>query len=229
MQDNTQQITQSVYEDPEIVDGYIKRNNSKKYDPHYVDIFISHLNGNKVLDLGCGPGRDVQELNNKGLVVTGLDLSNEMIKRAKSLDYRNPQPNFLVGSMLKLNELFENNSFDGIWASASLLHIRKSEIDLVIDGIRNILTRDGIAMISLKGENGTELVEEDKYGKKMLREFTFWIKEEFVNKMNEFGFELIHYENKGSESKIKGKQVEFHNFIFKASKESQFNTLWGLV
>lgn len=118
MQKNAQQITQSVYEDPEIVDGYIKRNNSKRYNSHYVEIFLNHLSCKKILDLGCGPRRDVQELNKNGLIVTGLDLSSEMIKRAKPLDYKNPQPNFLVGSMLELKDLFETNSFDGIWALA---------------------------------------------------------------------------------------------------------------
>ncbi len=213
MQNDGQKITQLVYEDPEIVDGYIKI--TQKFDLHYLNVFIDHLKGKRILDLGCGPGRDVKTFNQKGFFVTGLDLSKEMLKRAKALTYTDPQPIFVAGSMLHLPEYFQANSFDGIWASASLLHIRKTDIDHVLEGMKNILCNHGIAMISLKAGTGTQLVDEDKYGKPMKREFTFWDKEEFINKIQPFGFKLISYENEESRS---NKKFRFHNFIFRLEK-----------
>ena len=218
MHNDSQKITQLIYEDPEIVDGYIKRNSSKTYNPVYLNTFFDLLKGKRVLDLGCGPGKEVQELNKKGLEVTGLDLSNEMIKRAKTLEYTDPQPKFLVGSMLNLKDYFKENSFDGIWAAASLLHIRKTDVDRVLEGMKYILTKDGIAMISLKAGTGTQLVDEDKYGKPMKREFTFWEKEEFIQRIKPFGFNLISYRNGESSSTINGKQVEFNIFMFELTK-----------
>lgn len=50
-----------------------------------VDFLIEELNlppGDSVLDIGCGTGRHSIELAKRGYVVTGLDLSSEMLAKA---------------------------------------------------------------------------------------------------------------------------------------------------
>ena len=57
------------------------------------------LEGNvKILDIGCGTGEHTLELLKKGYKVTGVDLSNEMLKIAKK--------------KLLLNNLFSNNLYN---------------------------------------------------------------------------------------------------------------------
>src|SRR3989344_9680523 len=45
--------------------------------------FISLLIGKKILDAGCGSGRDLQYFNEEGLDVTGIDISKGMLRECK--------------------------------------------------------------------------------------------------------------------------------------------------
>ncbi|UOR10404.1 class I SAM-dependent methyltransferase [Halobacillus amylolyticus] len=73
--------------------------------------------GSKVADLGCGDGYGSYKLGKAGYTVTGLDLSEDMIKRANSrLEQDNLQ--FVQGDLVNLP--FEKESFDGIMAVNSL-------------------------------------------------------------------------------------------------------------
>jgi len=59
-----------------------------------------------ILDLACGTGLHTKELISRGYELTGLDLSEEMIKIARE---RNPKTNFIVGDMkkFKINKKFD--------------------------------------------------------------------------------------------------------------------------
>jgi len=61
-----------------------------------------------------------------------------MILQAKKLKQVSNPPKFLVGDMTKLTELFHEDSFDAIWASASLLHITEEELPVVLAGMHQI-------------------------------------------------------------------------------------------
>lgn len=80
-----------------------------------------------VLDAGCGPGRDSEYFFQRGLSVTGVDLSKKLLEIAKN---RVPQVKFLKQDLRKLK--FPSNHFDGIWACASLLHLKREEIPTVL-------------------------------------------------------------------------------------------------
>ena len=208
--------TRQVYEDPEIIDGYVTRNVMSPDQIDLIEKFCAMVEGTKILDLGCGPGRDAQALNQRGMSVTGLDLSNEMIKRATALSYTDPQPIFVVGSMLDLETQFEANEFDGIWASASLLHLDKSDVPAVLQGIRKVTKSKAVVMISLKAGQGTKMVKEDKYGKEMERQFSFWEKDEFLKVTEANGFELMDYISK---MRTIEQTTEWHTFFFKVIHE----------
>ena len=77
--------------------------------------------GGKILDVGCGSGRDLQKFKNLGYELVGIDASNEMVKKAKALSG-------VEVLNLKFSEITWDNEFDGLWASASLLHVPISEI-----------------------------------------------------------------------------------------------------
>ena len=48
-----------------------------------IERFVEALNGKKVLDIGCGGGRDIPEFLKRGLQVEGIDYSKETIKKVK--------------------------------------------------------------------------------------------------------------------------------------------------
>ena len=149
---------------------------------------VKKTGGRRVLDLGCGSGIQSKLLFDKGLEVVGLDLSPKMVNEAKK---RVPKAMFVVGDMTKMN--FAQNSFDGVYARASLLHIPKKLIPEVLKSICKILTNDGIFYLALKEGEGEEEVEEEKYGKKVRRFFSFFTKDEIKNFLEESGFIIISH------------------------------------
>jgi len=119
--------------------------------PEEIDDFVALLpKGAKVLDAGCGSGRDTNLLNQQGLNTTGLDLSSGLIEVAKKLF---PDASFVEGNMLKMQ--FPDNSFDGVWAHASLLHLETPEdVQAALSEFNRVLKPDGIIHVLVKAQTG---------------------------------------------------------------------------
>ena len=100
--------------------------------------------GGTILDVGCGSGRDAQILSDQGFQVTGIDFSAAMIEIAKK---KAPKATFKV---MDMQSLHMNETFDAVWASASLLHVPKKEISKVLEKIWSLLNDKGSFYISLK-------------------------------------------------------------------------------
>jgi len=97
----------------------------------------------KVLDAGCGSGRDSVFFLSKGLSVVSLDASDEMVRLSSELTGQKT----IKTRFQDINFLEE---FDGVWACASLLHVGRDEIYGVIDRIANSLKLQGIFYASFK-------------------------------------------------------------------------------
>lgn len=134
---------------------------------------VNKNNGSTVLDCGCGSGVQTKQLCDLGFTVTGLDLSPKMITEAKKTV---PKAEFIVGDMAKMS--FKKESFNGIYARASLLHIPKKLTPKVLRSICRILRKNGVLYLALKEGQGEKVVEDVRYGKKVHRFFAFFTKEE---------------------------------------------------
>ncbi|MCX6701684.1 MAG: class I SAM-dependent methyltransferase, partial [Candidatus Zambryskibacteria bacterium] len=130
------------------------------------DKFIGLTKG-KVLDVGSGPGRDGSILKEAGLDVVCLDASESMIKLSKERGL-----NSVVGDFNSLP--FKNESFEGVWAYTSLLHIPKSEVKKPLSEIQRVLKLGGIFGLGLI-EGETELYRESS-GVDKPRWFSFYKK-----------------------------------------------------
>jgi len=81
---------------------------------------------NSILDLGCGPGRDLRYFRSLGHDVVGLDGSTEFVAMARSYsECEVLQQDFLA---MELPE----SRFDGIFANASLFHVPSQELPRVL-------------------------------------------------------------------------------------------------
>lgn len=121
--------------------------NTKNANMHSLyEVFLRNLKGAKVLDLGCGSGRDSLYFSTNGYEVTAIDASFKMVEYCK---------NYLSCSVTHATfEDFESTElFDGIWACASLLHVKRDQIDNMIQKYVNMLNLDGIFLMSFKNRD----------------------------------------------------------------------------
>jgi 2-polyprenyl-3-methyl-5-hydroxy-6-metoxy-1,4-benzoquinol methylase len=107
------------------------------------DKFLKSLHGNKILDFGCGSGRDTRYFLDLGYDVSAIDGSEELCKIAS--EYTGIQVKHMY-----FQELDERKVYDGIWACSSILHLPKSELKDVFAKMANALKPNGIIYTSFK-------------------------------------------------------------------------------
>jgi len=96
----------------------------------------------RLLDFGCGPGRDLMALSALGHVVTGLDGSPVFAEMARAQSgCRVLHQNFLE---LDLGEC----QFDGVFANASLFHVPRAELSRVLGELFRALVPGGVLFCS---------------------------------------------------------------------------------
>ncbi|WP_164491714.1 class I SAM-dependent DNA methyltransferase [Staphylospora marina] len=109
----------------------------------FVD-FLFREGKKTVLEIGAGPGHDSLYFKMRGLSVTAVDLSPEMVRlcREKGLD---------ADVMDVVRPDFPDERFDAIWSVNCLVHVRKAELDRVLSELSRILKKDGIFGLGLWG------------------------------------------------------------------------------
>ena len=119
--------------------------NTQNVDMHLAqDRFLRLLDENaSILDFGCGSGRDTRYFLDKGYQVTATDGSAELCRRASAFT------GIEVKEML-FQELDDINTYDGIWACSSILHLLKNELLLVIRKMCDALKGTGVIYTSFK-------------------------------------------------------------------------------
>lgn len=194
--------TKRTYEDPIVVRSYLEAYGTNFHKVLAKD-FLKSLNGKRVLDLGCGPGHYTRFFSDQGMTTVGIDYSDEMIRIAKEKYETDSHTKFEVGDMRDLGKLFPANSFDGVWANASLLHISPDEIGETLDAIFTITANNGKVFIRTKaGDNTAKVINEHLYGKDILREFTFWDKETFKKLLEEHRFIVTKVVEEHEDSRV---------------------------
>jgi len=144
--------------------------------------------GAYILDVGCGGGRDSKFFTKKGLEVIGTDISDVLIAEARK---QVPKAQFICQDILKLN--FPKDSFDGIWANAILLHLRRKSIPGILKRFFKILKPGGIVHIRVKKGTGEGFVKEKLSGWSE-RFYTYFSKSEIQTLLKNAGFKIIHAE-----------------------------------
>lgn len=101
-----------------------------------------------ILDLGCGPGRDLVALQRRGHRPVGLDGSAPFVRMARELS----GAPVLHQSFLALS--LPPGAFDGVFANASLFHVPTAELVRVLGELREALRPRGVLFSSNpRGDN----------------------------------------------------------------------------
>lgn len=102
--------------------------------------------GARILDFGCGSGRDSKFFLQEGFDVTATDGSAELCEIARKL----------TGLPVRyelFQDLAETNTYDGIWACASILHLPRAELAGVLAKMVAALKLGGVIYTSFKYGN----------------------------------------------------------------------------
>ena len=96
----------------------------------------------RILDLGCGPGRDLVAFRDLGHVVVGLDGCPEFVAMARAVS------GCEVWQQDMLAMTLPPASFDGVFANAVLFHVPSRALPGVLDRLHTALKPGGVLLAS---------------------------------------------------------------------------------
>ena len=136
----------------------------------------------KVLDAGCGIGRDSKYLSEDGFDVIAIDISESMLEEAKKREVK--------ALKMDMNSLkFDKDSFDGIWCMASFSDIPKSDSKKVLKQFYKVLKPKGVLYLAVKEGEGEKLIKKEKYNNN-LRFYSYYTQKELTTLLTEHNFEI---------------------------------------
>jgi SAM-dependent methyltransferase len=145
---------------------------------HLYERFLPALPvGGRILDVGCGSGRDLRAFTERGFHAIGIDASRALVEIAKSYS----GAHCYVG---RIEEIDYEKGFDGIWACASLVHFPRQMLLGVLRRLNRTLVPMGVMFASVQ-EGKDERTGGDG------RFFTFYRRSEFVGVIHEAGFKVL--------------------------------------
>ncbi|MBI2585236.1 MAG: class I SAM-dependent methyltransferase [Rhodospirillales bacterium] len=134
-----------------------------------------------ILDLGCGPGRDLRHFRSLGHDAVGLDGSKEFVAMARAIS----GCEVLHQDFLAMD--LPENRFDGVFANASLFHVPSRELPRVLLELSRTLRPGGVLFCSNPRGNNEEGFSGERYG-------CFFDLDTWRNFVTTAGFlELQHY------------------------------------
>jgi ubiquinone/menaquinone biosynthesis C-methylase UbiE len=134
----------NAYEDSKFADAYSKLEFPGTYYLAFRDlpeIILNHTNGRRAIDFGCGAGRSTRFLERIGFKTTGVDIAEDMLKKACTF---NPNGDYRLIEDGDLSD-FKNNSIDLILSAFAFDNIPTLEHKIkILKEFRRILNTNGI-------------------------------------------------------------------------------------
>jgi len=141
----------------------------------------------RILELGCGHGRDAAWLEAHGVDVVAADLSAGMLAETRLR---------VTGPVVQLDMralAFRSAVFDGVWSNAAMLHLPKAAVPSALAGVRRILRPGGAFFVSIQVGEG-ETWEAASYGQPVARFFSRYAPAEFGALIEDAGMQLLEAE-----------------------------------
>jgi SAM-dependent methyltransferase len=172
------------------------------------NIFLKYVKENgRILDFGCGSGRDSKYFRTLGYKVDAIDGSLELCKLAR--EYTG-----IDVKCMDFKDFNEKSIYDGVWACSTLLHIKRSELLDLLKRIRLSLKDDGCLYASfLNNDNKEEYKKDGRY-------FNDLTNERFEALANDSEFRVIdHFTNysnvKSHQEKYGSTGISWSSYILK--------------
>lgn len=177
--DETVESTIDTYES--VAEQYCERHPDRTTVQAQLDRFLDSVAGDRVLDVGCGPGWETETFAKRGYDPIGVDLTPAFLRIAND---RRVTGRFARMDMRQLG--VEEDSIDGLWACASFLHVPRSDACATLAEFHRVL-RSGPLALSVKRGDGTApgiTYEDDD------RRFVLYTSDEITSRVTDAGFTI---------------------------------------
>lgn len=140
-----------------------------------------------VCDVGCGPGFDTAVLREKGINAVALDRSWGMMQTGRVA--HGVDVPFVQADMRHLP--LGKTAVSGLWAAASLLHLPREDVAVVLPNFARVLQPNGILYLSLKLGDGAQWTAAAAHDEALSRFFTYWQSETLDPLLLQAGFHIV--------------------------------------
>ena len=170
----------------EYADTFSGEHGKKPKDQEILHRFAQEIGDRRpVWDFGCGPGQTTKYLNDLGIKISGLDLSERMLEQART---SHPEIHFRKGNILALE--FENDSIAGVIAFYAIVHFTQEQVGMALREIYRVLQPGGLFLLTY--HIGEETIHIDEFlGKKVDLEFMFFTTDFISGCLKDNGFDKI--------------------------------------
>jgi len=142
--------------------------------------------GSRVLEIGCGNGKDTRYMGQKGALVAGIDISAGMLAEARK---QLPESAFCQMDMRYPG--FSSGVFNGVWANGCIYHVPKLDFLQVLKEIRRVLVPSGVFSFNFKVGTGENLEATPRSFKGGPRFYAYYTIKEMKNLLKQADFQVI--------------------------------------
>ena len=132
--------------------------------------------GGRILDVGCGAGRDLKAFARQGFRCTGIDASSALCVSASNFAG-------VPCQVSRIEDLDYQAEFDGIWACASLLHLPRALLPKALRRLHGALIPHGFLYASLQIGTGERVIPDG-------RAYSYYQTGEFCEFLQSSGFNI---------------------------------------
>ena len=157
--------------------------------------------GGRIMDLGCGSGRDVKWFRDHGYEAFGLDASERLVKIACEELGIPVEVGFI-------EEWIADEAFDGVWCCASLVHLDDDNLDQFLSNLRYNLKKGGALFMSVKEGIDSGTIEDGRY----FRDFNEATLNALISHYKGFRIEKVWY----TEDKMHRESFKWLNAIIRS-------------
>ena len=151
-----------------------------------IDRFVAALPpGARVLEIGSGPGRDARALEDAGLSVRRTDIAPGFVALLRAGGYAADTVDPLTDD---LSDPERDAPYDGVWAAASLIHVRREDFPLAVRRLAAVTAAGGVFHLAMKEGDGARFSTHGHVDAP--RHFTFWREQPLRAVLEEAGWSV---------------------------------------
>jgi len=152
------------------------------------DVFCEKIKEERkktLLEIGAGTGHDSQFFMSRGLEVTAVDISAEMVRLCREKRVDAYEMDFYALSSLQ-------RKFDCVWAMNCLLHVPKPDLPRVLENINGVLNEGGLFYMGVYGGEDAESNHVNEISETP-RFFSFFLEQSLKNILKEV-FDILSFD-----------------------------------